>query len=267
MKALVERKVALDLEDRRKVLAREVRRIVGEMSARGALQSGMTVQAIDEAVGREARVRVSMIWTTLARALSSAREALTSELAAESKALIAELMQQHSVDLTERLAYANKIVGTTREASAESHMRSALERIEAEVDFGLLASASGRADEPEPTQTVNIYQSQGVVQTGANATASFNVNLGVQERQELASALESVRQALHESEELSEKERTDALELAAEAAAEMEKEEPNSLKLRSAFQGLATTVQTLGAASNAYQLLKGAASLLGLVLP
>lgn len=95
----------------------------------------------------------------------------------------------------------------------------------------------------------------------------MTVNIGLEQKQEITLALSAVREALEAEVGLAEQERSNALELVEETVAELEKPEPNRLKVRSGLQGLATTVQAVASAPQAYNLLKGAASLLGLDLP
>jgi hypothetical protein len=58
----VEQRVALDLEDRRQAFAKEVAQILGEMSERGVLVSGMTQQRMLDAIGNEFRIRSHLAW-------------------------------------------------------------------------------------------------------------------------------------------------------------------------------------------------------------
>jgi hypothetical protein len=74
-------------------------------------------------------------------------------------------------------------------------------------------------------------------------------------------------QAIDQAASLRPDERDQALELVSDVKRELQRDQPNRLRIRGAFQGLATVIQTLAAAPQAYQLLKGAAALLGLQLP
>ena len=56
-------------------------------------------------------------------------------------------------------------------------------------------------------------------------------------------------------------------EVIVDARSELAKPQPNALRMRGALTGIATTIQTLGAAAPAYVLLKGALALLGVHLP
>ena len=66
---------------------------------------------------------------------------------------------------------------------------------------------------------------------------------------------------------IGESERNEALELVSDVENEIQRGKPNVSRIRGALQGLATSIQTIAAAQQAYQLLKGAASLFGLQLP
>ena len=262
---LIEERAALEIEDRQEILRFEIGRITAESSSRGTLNSGMTVQAIQGVVRREARVRTTLVWISLARALTASGELLTDETATEAKDLISRLTRQHSADLQTHLEYAALLMRSELGVSAEGDLEAAFSRINTEVDFALLSA--GRGSDADQPQTLNIYQSQGIIQTGPHATAAMTIIIGVEERQEITLALSAVRAALETDASLGDQERSNALQLVDETATELEKPEPNGLKVRSALQGLATTMQAVASAPQVYILLKGAASLLGLDLP
>ena len=95
----------------------------------------------------------------------------------------------------------------------------------------------------------------------------MTIKLGGEEHREIETALKAIEQALEQAASLSAIERRQSLELVSDVKNELQREEPNRFRIRGALEGLATTIQTISAAPQAYQLLKGAAALLGLQLP
>jgi len=263
--SVVERRVVQDLEDRREAFFREVENLWGEMSLNGVLLSGMTVARTFGAIGNEFRVRASLIWHAFARAFDTTGLILNDTVASEVKQRLAHMLETSSADLLERYQRAADLMpGSARPKSFDNLKSAAVERINTEIDYAVLRHSIRTESAPN---VVTIYQSYGIVQTGTGASASFIINLGDEERLEIERALEAVEQALNQAASLGKAEHEQALELVTDVKSELQRAEPNGFRIRGALQGLATAIQTIAAAPQAYQLLKGAAALLGLQLP
>lgn len=263
--SVVEKRVALDFEDRRQAFAHEVAQIHEEMSAIGVLISGGTQQRMLDAIGNEFRIRSALIWHGFARALAAKATPLDDTTATDIKREIERLLDQHSSDLPQQHRKAQEwIRGSTQLRPIAELREAALSRIFSEIDFAVLSQSR----RPEaPAGVVIIHQAYGIVQTGGGSTASLTINIGPEERREIEMALGAVQQALENAATLDNGVRTQALELASDVRGELQRNNPNGFRIRGALQGIATTIQTLAAASGAYQLLKGAAALVGLQLP
>lgn len=262
---IVDKRVTQDLEDRREVFAREVSHIKEKMNAMGAFYSGATVKLISGAIGNEFRVRASLIWHAFARALDAKAVVLSNKITSEVKQRLADILDKHSPDLPK---HHQELAGITRGPifgkSVQELKKAALDRIFTEIDYALLKHSA--PSEPG-SSVVNVYQSYGIVQTGAGSSASLTINLDSEELSEIEKALESVKETLERSTSLASVERNQAFELVSDIKNEIKRAKPNLFRIRGAMQGLAMTIQTIASAPKAYQLLKGAASLLGLQLP
>jgi hypothetical protein len=117
----------------------------------------------------------------------------------------------------------------------------------------------------EDRQHITIHQTFGIIQTGPGSVATFN-NVSPEQRTALVEALAATEAALGSVERPS-LEHTQAAELVREAQAELLQSNPNMLRVRGVLFGIATTVQTLGSAAAAYQLLRAAAAAVGMQLP
>ncbi len=263
--AVAESRIAQDLEDRRNAFEHEVGTIWGEMSLNGVLHSSMTIQRTQDAIGNEFRVRCSLIWHAFARAFDAKRLTLNESIVTELKQHVAHKLQRFSDDLSKHYDRAAQLMPSSPIGKSLDSLRdAAFERICTEIDYVLLKHTASSVPGPD---AINIYQGFGIVQTGTGASASFTVNLGSEERREIETALKAVEQALKQAASLGSSERDQALELVTDVNKELSRNEPNGFRIRGALQGLATTIQTVAAAPQAYQLLKGAAALLGLHLP
>ena len=141
----------------------------------------------------------------------------------------------------------------------------AVERVNSEIDYALLG-AQGHEKLHGGRAIVNVYQSQGIVQTGAHSTANLSIAFGPDEKRQLAEALRAARASLESDPSPESQERSQALSLVTEAEEEIEANQPNHVKLRGMLSGIAATVQTLGSAREALEALKAAGALLGLSL-
>ena len=128
-------------------------------------------------------------------------------------------------------------------------------------------SLSTPAPSPVPVSPTYIFNaSVGAVQTGGNSVAYVQQSADHSQLAGLKSALEAVLIELAKA-NLPADEREDAEELVQTIIAEVQKEKPNKLSLKSLLGGVATTIQTLGSTSEAYTALKAAATVAGITLP
>lgn len=258
---VVERRIKQDFEDRSETFGKEISNIWEKLSSRGLLSSGMTVTQTEEAVGNEFRVRASLAWQALARGLNSKNISLTDSLAVEAKRYVANVVNTHSSDLLRHLhKVANFIPGATSIKSISELRNAAVDRINTEIDYTTL----GQSQSSDPNPIIINY---GIYQTGQSSSATYSISLPKEDLHEIEKAINATREAIEQAVNLKSEERDQALELIADVEHEIKRDKPNSLKIRGALQGLAITVQTISAAPQAYQLLKGAAALLGLQLP
>jgi hypothetical protein len=262
LRDLAAQRIRLDLLERQDVLTSQIRTIKAEMSERGALLSGMTIARVTDAVRAEARIRAELAWQTVAQVISSRALSIDPSLVDEVKDFVEAQLRAGSPDLEIQLTSAGDLLGRPS-ASAEPFVASAVERIHSEIDLALAASRDRQ--QQSGSTTINIYQPFGIIQTGDHAQASFSVS--IDDRHAISDALNVVRRALAEAPDLADTIRQESLQVVDETTTELAKPAPNGLKLRAGMSAVATTIQTLGSAGAAYQVLKGAAALVGLQLP
>jgi len=195
--SVVENRVTQDLEDRREAFEREVGQLWEQMNARGALRSGATVRLTLDAIGNEFRVRSSLIWHAFARAIDAKRIVLSETIGSEVKKRISDLLERDSYDLPEHYQKLKNLMSSSLPPKSISELsKAALDRIYTEMDYAMLKHLE--PSEPSPS-IVNIYQSYGIVQTGASSAASFEIKIGAEERIELEKAVHAVKQAVEQT--------------------------------------------------------------------
>lgn len=110
--------------------------------------------------------------------------------------------------------------------------------------------------------TFNFNGTVGAVQTGSHSVANVQQAPDSNQLSSLKSALEAVLAEIAKA-NLPAEARDEAQELIQTTIAEIEKPKPSKLSLRALLGGVATTVQTLGATTEAYKTLKAALTAFG----
>lgn len=263
-------RVETEFHDRRIAIAREIGRIKGEYGARGALNSGMTIQAIERAVEHEYTLRAQLVWQIWAHALAAERAAVTPGLKAEVIEELGRSVDDHGPCADLRQAYADaqglmRRAGEIEYGRLEEMRERALKRTESEIDFALMEAGRTGSD-ARSTQTFNFYSPVGVV-AGPGSTNQVTMTFTPGDREAVLQALDAVDKAIGQSGQLSPELVGQIQEVVSETRIEARKEKPNALKLRTALAGIGQTVQVLGSGAAAYNLVKAAAQAFGLSLP
>jgi hypothetical protein len=260
--------VNIAMQDRREAFPHAVAEIIHDATKRGVLMSGMTVQGVSRVVATEYEVRAQLAWQAWLRALSSQRSVVTTDLRGFLLMEIERALEADSQDLPEKMAEMQRLTGNVSGPNPLGFLLTAraraLEKVASEIDYAILEATSKHARGPDAA-TFNFYGTVGAVMTGAGATA--NMTITADQRQAIVGALNAVQEAVTHAQELAPAQRTQVVELVAEATTEAQKEQPNALKLRAVLGGIGMAIMTLGSAHEAYNLLKGAAALIGLHLP
>jgi hypothetical protein len=258
-------RITLDMQDRQDAHRTALANLKAGYSARGTLTSSFAQAVLDEAIGAEYRIRAQLVWQGLARALSGERLSGEPVIGAQLKETVAEFIRTQCKDLERDHAF---LLGLTRDSanmrSIEYWRERAYDRAVSDIDLALLSACRV---ETGGGPTIHIYQPCGIVQTGVGANATWTQYLGASERDAAQRALDAVKKALQGSAETPNAEMAPVLEVVADAKSELSREQPNVPRLQGAFMTIATTLQALGSAAPAYQLLKGAAALFGVTLP
>jgi len=128
-------------------------------------------------------------------------------------------------------------------------------------------SADMTAKVAEPAgHTFNFNAAVGSVQTGSHSVSHVQQSFDQSQLAGLKDALEAVLAEFAKA-NLPADAREEAQGLIESVIVEIDKPKPNKLSLRSLLAGIATTVQTLGSASDAYKAFAAAIALIGIPLP
>lgn len=268
------------LAERREQLQRAIERALNGLTISGEGRSGAAILAIQDLCVAEISTAVDLAWRHLKRALGDLggqpSEHLTRDLKLELFSQIIgysqyleQVLRGHHV----RLLGSSSSPGTDPLLSETAgRLQRAFElantRIGAEIELDMLSpmrEVPGTGGQPQTI--LHFHQPVGAVQTGAGAIANVVQNLGHQDRQRLISAIDGMKEAIAALREPAARPKSELVELLEEGRAELEKANPNALRIGSVLFGAATAIQTIASLQPAYQALKAALAPLGVQLP
>jgi uncharacterized protein YdeI (YjbR/CyaY-like superfamily) len=237
-----------------------------EMAANGLLRSGAHVRRVAELIEREYEIRAILIWQILSRVISGQPSPIAAAEVQQIKEIVEAQLDANSHDIK---SMYEAVSSTTPRPGVmpprEGYRTRALEKVRSEIDISLLVARRSTVASSGST-TVNIYQPYGIVQTGAGSNAQL-ICTDSSEVKELLRALDAIERDVAITSELDPQNKSQILEIIVDTRNEISKSAPNIHRVRGTLMAIATTVQTLGSASSAYQLFKGAAALFGVNLP
>jgi hypothetical protein len=256
----------VEFRGRKQAFGAEVGRIKADMAQRGMLQSGWTVSALIQAVRQEYEIRARLTWQVLSRVLVGQPVQIDQTVSGDISAWINIWLTEECDDLELEHSFIVEKLGFGSPEALSQLRGDALDNVGSEIEISLF-QAKRTQEETGSATVVNIYQPYGIVQTGTGSVANWSQDVQPDQRDALRRALDAVQKAASEAHALSPGERIQLLEVVTDTREEVQKEVPNMIKVRGAVSTLGATVQTLGSATAAYQLLKGAATLIGVNLP
>jgi hypothetical protein len=168
-------------------------------------------------------------------------------------------------ELIEYLRFQNidSAVAETVIISSPSRFFSEIDLIIKEIEN--LEKGEGMGSETNIT-TYNINAPGGIVQTGNNAMAK-NIVINNDNKQELYKAIDIIFNAISNANDFHSSAKEETKAMICEVKTEVEKPQPNGIKLKSLLFGIGTTIQSLASMKPAYEALKTAASVIGIHLP
>ncbi len=269
LKTRFERLVEVQMTERRRQFPLELTQIDSQANARGMFHSSARIFQSLQAHERELEIRSILTWESLVRVhrifATPLPETLREDLKTEIHKQIEDIFVELSASLDERCkkSQLNMSVSLTdaRSAIVAKH------DIEVDLYVDSLSISNPEHGVRPMTQNYNFYGTIGSVQTSANAVANVVQNLGLDDRTELAAALQQVREALSNAPSILDQQRRELLEIADECTSQITAASPNNTKLLTMFNVLGTAIQSIASAQPAYQALKVAILPLGITLP
>lgn len=256
------------LSEREKQFPLEISSIDRQASARGVFNSSVRLLQLHRAHEGELGIRAILAWESLVRVHRALGCPSSADLRNEMKMEISKAIEEQSSVLGESLSAKTSKGSIQIPMSLDLAKESALKKHEVEIDLYVDSlTLSGQEGQHPMTQTYNFYGAVGAVQSGSGAAANVVQNLGAKEKEDLAKAIEGLREAISSSPTLSERQRIELLEIASDCSSQISASAPNGTKLLTMLNVLGLSVQSIASAQPAYQAFKVAALALGVSLP
>lgn len=261
---VAERMITAQYIERREQLEHDIQSIRAQMSSRGMLHSGSTITKTRQRCVQEIEARMQIAWKVFWRVLTTTGTAETPRLGDDIKAAVSRVVEPAIGDIEAHLIKAQEIVGMRTETSLVGAYAHAASKVDAEIDLFVLSLRSNAGAGGGAGQTLNFYSPVGAVQTGAG---SFAVVLSPSERETIRSALDQLLLAVANLDTVGGHSQEEYVEVVQEAKEEVQKGNPNKLRLSTLATSIATGIQTTASLQPAYSALKAALLPLGIVLP
>lgn len=254
------------LRDRNPTLARSIQQVNERMSARGVLQSGMTVTAIRDLLVSELRARANLAWEQLQAVLSQLGFVPSESAVGELARLLDSALDSQGALLSARLDKESAPLAMRTHQTLDADLANLKRELRARAELLVLSLQRQRATGGSGP-VFNFHGAVGAVQTGSGANANISVIIGSAAAAQLQTAMDEVVEKVAIAPELSQETRNEITAVAADVQHELASPQPNRLRLGQLAIGVATAIQAAGSLQPAYAVLKAALHAIGITVP
>jgi hypothetical protein len=261
----------VEMFDMQRAFGKQLEARTYELARRGVVVSSIALTLIAEDAMNSLRSRGHAILGQILRLLAAYRVPMTEEVVSHAAILLKDKIDAEA-DLIRSIAFNSPTFAQLRDksdlqriyAQYTQEVQRLTTRLTSEIK---VAAATAQSAAASNGQTLNFHGPVGLVQAGNGNHATVHQHIDASLKTAIVAALELLLQRLEQPENQSIGNRAELKELAVEAKAEAEKPESNSLKLKSALQGIAETTKFIGSLGDAYQVLKPLLSHFGIHMP
>ena len=268
--AHLKQRIEAATRERDRACREEAQTIERQAAARGRLASGNTVAQLVRQSVEDIRIRATMFTQALGDTWLSQMPSPGAIPAAKQMLLVALRdaveAREHGINESAPAKTLGRIPASVMEQLRADYEHE-VHKLDLKLcEWALLQQQTASDRGTVQTTTVNFTGNNNVVNAGLiNSTA--NIRIDHSSTQRLLEALVAVRVAIETSRSLQPQDALEILELVADAEHEIQREQPNKKRLKASLEGVAATIQTVGALSGAYEVLKNAMAMIGIPLP
>ena len=263
----IDRLIRISWAEREYDAPKQIGKMKADHSHRGVLHSSMTIQRLNEILGRELEARAILVWQTIVRVHKIVGVDKKVDLAAYFKDIFARYHDEVLNNLLPIYEKESQIMKSKIPSDLTEVAELSKKKHDVEIDLYIDSLKETDRDAMTPRATYNFYGSVGSFQSGSYAYANVVQHLAGSEKQEIINALQEVKLAVQNVSGRDERKTNELVELVDDSIVELGKNNPNNTKLRACFDILCGSIQAIASARPAYQALKGALLPLGIILP
>jgi len=270
---LVKRQVWPDMIVRDRDMPRHVGTILEKLNARGIPSSGSFPAQVTRLCEHELEIRGNRIWSIMLQVLIELRVPMVETTEAELQHIFRSEAEPQLSSLEQYIRkasyqvkmspheFVSQLQGVYSTMLLKCHGKIALHVEAGKRQPGTSEAPSGT------TQHMSFFGPVGVLQTGNYAIANVVQEINQERKIELKNALETISQSLNTADLQGAASSKEVLDTVNDSKAELEKNKPNTLKLRALLLGIATAIRDTAKLADAYKTIKDFLSLCGITLP
>ena len=271
--SIARKRCQIEIGEQNPLIQNQITQLINEQNARGMLGSGSTFVKSADICCKAVKARAQFVWQTYYRFITTSGVAYSEGLEEELNSLVQEHLPEQLGDIK---GYFNQAAKHGRndklmdrfQKEIDSARATALDTIETEIGLFVHSLSRKAETKDEPSHTVvNVYSPVGSIQTGQNSVANVAQSIDSESKDALVAALSQLQGAIESLHEEYSINTVELEELVTESTQELDKENPNSMKIKGLLSGIAGSIQTTASLKPAYESLKIAASFIGLTLP
>jgi hypothetical protein len=271
--SIASKRCQIEIGEQNAQLQKQMTQLISDFNARGVLRSGAIMIKSSEICCDAIKARAQFVWQTYYRFISTTGVGYSDDLEEQLNALVASHFPEALGDIRGIFKQGAKHAGNDQLfdrffKEMESARSTALNTIETEISLFVHSLRNKQQTDSDSSQTVvNVYSPVGNIQTGANSVANISQAIDTESKERIIAALSEIKVAIDGLGESYAINKDEVEELVTESSQELEKDKPNSLKVRGLLSGIAASIQTTASLKPAYESLKVAAGFIGISLP
>ena len=267
-------RIRIEIDEQNKWLRKEIDHVKAKMAAVHTLRSSMTIRIVYDLCRDSLKNRAQLIWQTLFRFITTAGISYSGKLSLELKELTAQHLPATMNDFDDHILQITGLSGSPKmfgqlKRKLDSEREQALAKVGTEIDL-FVHSLKRKTDQMEngSSSTVNyIYAPAGSILTGNGSIAYINQTIDTDVKERISNVLQEIFIKLEKSEVKTPTPKDELIEIVKESKNELQKDKPNTTRLKSLLASIGTSIQVVSSLKPAYETLKQVLTLIGISLP
>ncbi|MBI2585733.1 MAG: hypothetical protein HYW28_07650 [Rhodospirillales bacterium] len=274
-KKITKEQIALAFADQDDQINRDVLAGLNEFTRRGIIQSSMAARQVGVLHGNDIRIRGEIALNRAKRVISMLGISATEDFETELRTFLEELL---NAEVAKQRRYLNgrpplkqpaRGAGTSFHQIGNAEFGKAVDlmfrKLRSEITLYTATLRNPAKAISSGPPSITIEGDVGVFQTGSQASVTISIDAFAKEQ--IIKALDTVHTGLAGIKDTASFSVAEIEEMVVESKEELQKEKPNSTKLKTMLTGISGAIQTTAALRPAYESVKSVLAFLGISLP